>query len=145
MNTFLHELSKGIQTGSAEATEDIGSQLAEHLPDNSVLALHGDLGVGKTTLVRGIARAWQIDDSVTSPTYNLYTLYRGTRQLVHLDAYRLDSPDALDSLMIEDFLQPPWCLAIEWPEKIADSIPDDAWHIDLAITTDLHHHIQLRS
>ena len=144
MIPFLQELAKGIRTGSAQATEAIGAELASHLPANCVLALHGDLGVGKTTLVRGIARAWRIDEPVTSPTYNLFTLYQGSRQLVHLDAYRLESPAALDALMIEDFLQSPWCLAVEWPEKIADSIPDDAWHLDLGIVADQHHCIQLR-
>lgn len=144
MTAFLQDLVSGIYTENAEATEAIGEQLAQNLPNDCVLALHGDLGVGKTTLVRGIARAWQIAEAVTSPTYNLYTIYQGTRQLIHLDAYRLDSPNALDALMIEDFLRPPWCLVVEWPEKITESIPDDAWHLDLRIAEGEKHHIQIR-
>ena len=144
MNSFLDNLKKGIHTASAEETEKIGAQLAHYLPENCLLALHGDLGVGKTTLARGIARIWEIEEAVTSPTYNLYTIYQGSRQLVHLDAYRLDSSSALDSLMIEDFLRPPWCLAIEWPEKIKEAIPDDAWHLHLSILSRKKHSIQLR-
>jgi tRNA threonylcarbamoyladenosine biosynthesis protein TsaE len=143
VSSFLKELSVGIRTTSAEAMEALGGQLAEYLPDDCVLALHGDLGVGKTTLVRGIARAWQIKEAVTSPTYNLYTLYQGTRQLIHLDAYRLNASGDIDALMIEDFLKSPWCLAVEWPEKISQSIPDDAWHMTLQIADDESHTLRM--
>ena len=144
MSSILDNLNMGTQTSSAEETEKIGAQLANQLPENCVLALHGDLGVGKTTLIRGIARGWEIKEAVTSPTYNLYTIYQGNRQLVHLDAYRLNSPAALDSLMIEDFLRAPWCLAVEWPEKIKESIPHNAWHLHLGIISEGKHCIQLR-
>ena len=132
-----------MTTDSAMETEAIGSQLAECLPVDCVLALHGDLGVGKTTFVRGLARAWGIEEAVTSPTYNLYTLYQGDRQLVHLDAYRLNTSSELDSLMIEDFLRSPWCMAVEWPENIKDNIPRDAWHLHLSILSEEKHRIQL--
>lgn len=115
------------------------------IPENTVIALHGDLGVGKTTFIRGLARAWQISEPVTSPTFNLYTLYQGTRQLVHLDAYRLSSGAELDALMIDDFLSPPWCLAIEWPERIDEELPDDTWHLYLNINPDTTHRIQLKA
>jgi tRNA threonylcarbamoyladenosine biosynthesis protein TsaE len=60
-----------------------------------------------------------------------------------LDAYRLDSGADLDNLMIDDFLQSPWCLAIEWPERIADTLPDDTWHFYLAIDAQQHHQLRL--
>ena len=115
------------------------------MPVDTVLALHGDLGVGKTTFVRGLARAWGIQEAVTSPTFNLYTIYKGDRQLIHLDAYRLDSGTDLDALMIEDFLQTPWCFAVEWPEHIPDALPQDAWHFYLTINEDQSHQIRLKS
>ena len=90
-----------------------------------------------------MARGWDINEAVTSPTFNLYTVYQGSRQLIHLDAYRLENGADLDSLMIEDFLSPPWCLAVEWPERIADSLPDDAWHLYLNINPQQQHHIRL--
>ncbi|MGC6455199.1 MAG: tRNA (adenosine(37)-N6)-threonylcarbamoyltransferase complex ATPase subunit type 1 TsaE [Coraliomargaritaceae bacterium] len=144
MNDFIKQLKDGILTGSALETEAAGSQIAKHLPVDCVLALHGDLGVGKTTLIRGLARAWGIKEAVTSPTYNLYSIYQGARQLIHLDAYRLHTSSELDSLMIEDFLRPPWCLAVEWPENIKESIPEDAWHLHLSIISEETHCIQLR-
>ncbi|MGB0257853.1 MAG: tRNA (adenosine(37)-N6)-threonylcarbamoyltransferase complex ATPase subunit type 1 TsaE [Coraliomargarita sp.] len=139
---ILERLSKGVLTESAEATEALAAELAAVVPNNHVLALHGDLGAGKTTFIRGLARAWEITEPVTSPTFNLYTLYEGNRQLVHLDAYRLESGADLDALMIDDFLKEPWCFAVEWPERIEDSIPAHAWHLHLNITSveDQHLH-----
>ena len=142
---FKEELRVGLKTTTAQETEALAAKLSKILPPDSVLALHGDLGAGKTTLVRGLARAWNIAEPVTSPTFNLYTIYKGTRQLIHLDAYRLKDGTDLDSLMIDDFMQSPWCFAIEWPERIEDALPEDAWHLELSITDQEEHLIRLRS
>ncbi|MEM1223302.1 MAG: tRNA (adenosine(37)-N6)-threonylcarbamoyltransferase complex ATPase subunit type 1 TsaE [Verrucomicrobiota bacterium] len=143
---LLKALRNGVLTYSAKDTEKTAEAIAHRLPQNHVLALHGDLGAGKTTFIRGLARAWAIKEPVTSPTYNLYTVYRGSRTLVHLDAYRLESEVDLDALMIEDFLETPWCFAIEWPERIISSIPPDAWHIYMEIDpVEKSHHIRLES
>lgn len=144
MSEILEQLESGITTEDAAATEAVGAALAACLPEDHVLALHGDLGAGKTTFVRGLARAWDIKQPVTSPTFNLYTLYQGRRNLLHLDAYRLESGADLDALMLDDFLESPWCLAVEWPDRIADLIPPEAWHLDLASPQDGIHHIGLR-
>lgn len=140
---LLERLRTGIISKSAAETESIAQDFARLIPENHVLALHGDLGAGKTTFIRGLARGWQINEPVTSPTFNLYTIYQGARQLIHLDAYRLESGADLDALMIEDFLSPPWCFAVEWPERIADSIPAHAWHLYLNINEHRQHSIQL--
>ena len=122
MSELIEALRKGLRSRSAEETESIAAQLAPTVRADSVIALHGDLGAGKTTFVRGLARAWGISEAVTSPTFNLYTIYKGARQLIHLDAYRMESGAELDALMIEDFLQSPWCFAVEWPERIPDAL-----------------------
>lgn len=144
MSEILEQLQAGITTENAAQTEAVGAALAACLPTDHVLALHGDLGAGKTTFVRGLARAWDITQPVTSPTFNLYTLYKGKRNLLHLDAYRLESGADLDALMLDDFLESPWCLAVEWPERIADAIPAEAWHLDLASSPEGKHRICLR-
>jgi len=144
MNKLRKELAKGLRSQSAEETESIAAQLAATLESDSVLALHGDLGAGKTTFVRGMARAWGITEAVTSPTFNLYTIYQGERQLIHLDAYRMESGADLDTLMIEDFLKSPWCFVVEWPERIPDALPEDALHLELSINEDESHLIRLR-
>lgn len=139
------ELRTGLVTTRAAATRDAAVALAQSLPVDTVLALHGDLGVGKTTFVQGLAIGWGIREPVTSPTFNLYTLYEGPRgRLLHLDAYRLDHAGQVDALMLEDFLISPWIAAIEWPERIADWLPAQAWHLDLGITADEAHTIKLR-
>lgn len=138
------KLRRGVTTTSAEETENLAAEFAAAIPPDSTLALHGDLGVGKTTFVRGLARGLGIVGEVTSPTFSIYTLYRGSRTLVHLDAYRLSSPQEIDDLLLEDFLVTPYCLAIEWPEKITSWVPSSALHLDLGITADQRHTIKLQ-
>lgn len=142
MNIF-DELRAGVTTGSAEATREIGARLAAGLPPDAALALHGDLGVGKTTLVQGLARGLGVAGAVTSPTFNILHLYRGTRTLVHLDAYRLDHPRQVAELMLDDFLVSPYCLAVEWPDMIAAWLPADTLHLVLGIEAPGRHRLAL--
>jgi tRNA threonylcarbamoyladenosine biosynthesis protein TsaE len=144
MNIFA-KLRAGVTTASAEETHALAQELAAALPIDSTLALHGDLGVGKTTFVQGLARGLGVTAPVTSPTFNIFTLYKGgARTLVHMDAYRLENDHQIDALMLEDFLVSPWCLAVEWPEKIAGWIPANAIHLELGITADQRHTVRLR-
>jgi tRNA threonylcarbamoyladenosine biosynthesis protein TsaE len=137
-------LRAGVTTATAEATEVLAAEFAQALPPDTTLALHGNLGVGKTTFVRGLARGFGIKGAVTSPTFSIYSIHRGNRCLVHLDAYRLESAQQIDDLLLEDFLTTPYCLAVEWPEKIAAWIPVNALHLDLGISPDESHSIRLR-
>ncbi len=145
MATSIYDrLRAGVTTASAEDTRDLAVELARALQPDRTLALHGDLGVGKTTFVQGLAHGLGISDAVTSPTFNIFTLHRGPTNLVHLDAYRLENAHQVEDLLLTDFLVSPWCLAIEWPEKIAGWIPEDALHLELRITPDEKHAIRLR-
>jgi tRNA threonylcarbamoyladenosine biosynthesis protein TsaE len=142
--SIISQLQSGVSTSSGAATREVAEKLAPAIPVDTVLALHGDLGVGKTTFVGGLAHAWAIPEAITSPSYNLYTIYSGDRQLVHFDAYRLGSEADLDALMIEDFLQTPWCFAVEWPERIADALPETTWHLYFSIRSEKSHHLRLK-
>ena len=143
--SIIAQLRRGIVTASAEEMQALAAELAGALSDDVTLALHGDLGVGKTTFVQGLARGLGITEPVTSPTFTLYTLHRGPRRLlVHLDAYRLTNARDLDALMLDDFQVSPYCLAIEWPENIAARLPADSLHLDLSIAADGRHSIRLR-
>lgn len=144
MKSVIDQLKAGFLSQSANETEVLAKAFASEIPEDTILAFHGDLGAGKTTFIRGLARGWNILEPVTSPTFNLYSIYQGTRQLIHLDAYRLSAGSDLDTLMIEDFLQPPWCVAVEWPERIADTLPEHTWHLYLSITPDQKHSIRLQ-
>lgn len=137
-------LRAGVVTGSAEETRALAADLAAELPPDTTLALHGDLGVGKTTFVQGLARGFGIKDSVTSPTFNIFTLHRGPTSLVHLDAYRLETARQVDDLLLGDFLVSPWCLAVEWPERIAAWLPPGTLHLELGIAPDERHTLRLR-
>lgn len=143
--TVLEKLRAGVITSSAAETQAIAAELAAALPADSTLALHGDLGAGKTTFVQGLARGLGIADPVTSPTFNIFTLHRGPTNLLHLDAYRLDHPRQVEDLLLADFMTSPWCLAIEWPEKIEGWLPPGAIHLELGITPDERHTIRRRS
>jgi tRNA threonylcarbamoyladenosine biosynthesis protein TsaE len=142
--TIFEQLRQGLTTGSAEETRAVATKLGRLLPPDTTLALHGNLGVGKTTFVQGLAAGLGITDAVTSPTFNIFTLHRGPTNLLHLDAYRIESSRQVEDLLLADFLHSPWCLAVEWPEKIAAWLPPDALHLDLRITADERHTLKLR-
>ena len=142
--TLLDELRSGRTTTTAEETQALAERIAALLPVDITVALHGDLGVGKTTFVQGLARGFGIQEPVTSPTFNIYNVHRGPRRtLVHLDAYRLENPRQVEDLLLEDFLRTPWCLAVEWPEKIAEWLTPDALHFHLGIDANDHHSVRL--
>jgi tRNA threonylcarbamoyladenosine biosynthesis protein TsaE len=141
--SIFAELRAGVVTSSAGETRLLGARLAAALPPDATLALHGNLGVGKTTFVQGLAQGFGIPDMVTSPTFNILHLYRSRRTLVHLDAYRLENAHEVSELMLEDFLVSPYCLAVEWPEKIAAALPADAWHLFLGIEAPGRHRVGL--
>ena len=144
-SNICDRLRTGVTTTNAEETRGLATELARALPGDCVLALHGDLGVGKTTLVQGLAAGLGIQETVTSPTFNVFSVYEGERhRLVHLDAYRLEHEHQLETLMLEDFLISPWIAAVEWPDKIAGWIPADAWHLELSIKAGERHHVRLR-
>ena len=113
---FLQEL----RTQSAEETIDFGRTLASLLAPPKVVLLRGDLGAGKTTLVKGIASAFEAaaEEDVTSPTFTLVHEYRGPRvNLYHIDLYRIDTPRELDTLALDDLRSENSILLIEWGEK----------------------------
>jgi tRNA threonylcarbamoyladenosine biosynthesis protein TsaE len=138
-------LRQGIATDSADDTRRLAASWAAGLPADATVALHGDLGVGKTTWVQGMAAGFGITGNVTSPTFNVYSLHRGgSRMLAHMDAYRLGSEAEAEDLLLEEFLVSPWCLAIEWPDRVPSWVPAGAFHIELGILPDGRHTARLR-
>ena len=107
-------------THSAEETVALGRTLAGMLAPPKLVLLRGDLGAGKTTLVKGIAEAFQAAaaDDVTSPTFTLIHEYRGPlANLYHIDLYRIDTPRQLETLGLDDLIADNSILLIEWGEK----------------------------
>ena len=116
----IHEFT----TQSGADTIDVGRKLARLLVPPQLLILSGDLGTGKTTLVKGIAQALDAAeaDEVTSPTFTLLHEYDGTRdgkpvKLFHLDVYRLEGERQLETLGLDELLTPDALVLVEWGEK----------------------------
>lgn len=112
-------------TRSVEATKALGKKLAATLTGGDIVALFGELGAGKTTLVKGIAEGLEIKEEITSPTFTLMNVYQIQSQkskvqsLVHIDTYRLKNEQELIAIGAQDYLgQPDTITVIEWPEKI---------------------------
>jgi tRNA threonylcarbamoyladenosine biosynthesis protein TsaE len=138
-------LRAGVRTRTPEETKALAASWAAELPADATVALHGDLGVGKTTWVQGLAIGLGIDEPVTSPTFTIYTIHQGReRTLAHLDAYRLGSTEEAEALLLHEFMVSPWCLAVEWPENLPGWLPQDTLHLDLDIEADGQHSIRLR-
>ncbi len=113
-----------LALASAEATENLGARLAGALPPGCTVYLRGELGAGKTTLVRGLVRALGHLGPVRSPTYTLLEPYTmAGRQIVHLDLYRLADPEELEFLGLRDFLDGRSIFLVEWPERGQGFLP----------------------
>jgi len=114
------QLIREVVTHSAEETIAFGGTLAELLAPPRLVLLRGELGAGKTTLVKGIAAAFEAaaEEDVTSPTFTLVHEYRGPRaKLYHIDLYRVDTQRELETLGLDDLRSDDSILLIEWGEK----------------------------
>jgi tRNA threonylcarbamoyladenosine biosynthesis protein TsaE len=113
-------MTREITTHSAEETIALGRTLVELIAPPKLVLLRGDLGAGKTTLVKGIAAGFEAaeEEDVTSPTFTLVHEYRGPRaNLYHIDLYRVDTPRELETLGLDDLRSDNSILLIEWGEK----------------------------
>lgn len=120
-----------------EQTRRLGHRLGSLLALGDVLALSGDLGAGKTTLVQGIAQGWGSTDAVSSPTFVLVNVYRRPdgSLLHHMDAYRMQNALEAEDLDIEEMLST-GALLVEWPERIQAALPTDCLCVELAWVAD---------
>lgn len=115
-------MTREYTTKSADQTIALGRELALSLTPPKLVVLRGDLGAGKTTLVKGIAQAFNAaeESSVTSPTFTLIHEYRGpSATIYHIDLYRIDTQRELDTLALDDLMTQDSILLIEWGEKFS--------------------------
>ena len=126
-----------IKTGSPEQTKAWASEWVRQQPAGTVIALHGDLGAGKTCLVQGLAVGLGVTGPVHSPTFTLINEYKGKLPLYHLDLYRLQGEnDALD-IGIEQYLESDGITAIEWADRIPKILPANTVHIQISYGDDI--------
>lgn len=129
---MIEELKSGIVCKSARETAELAERIAKACPQ-AVIALVGDLGAGKTTFAKGLARGLGITASVKSPSYNVCLTYsENGANFVHIDAYRLKSPDDYENLLIDELVPEPRLICVEWPQIIADALPDDTLLIEIS-------------
>ena len=130
-NSFAQQTNNFCWTlDKPESTMSLGSTLTKKFPDLSILLLHGPLGAGKTTLVKGIAKSLSIKEPITSPTFPLAQHYRsGSPPLVHLDLYRLEEASAANEFFLQEEEESKAIgamMIVEWPERL--TLPmTDAW------------------
>lgn len=132
-------MNKDITTNSPEETEAFGVSVAEYITNDQTapkfIALFGDLGVGKTAFVRGLASVVAPNSIVRSPTFAIVNEYRASKSsLFHFDMYRIEDEDELYSIGFYDYLDRGICV-VEWSENITYALPDSYLRIEISKTT----------
>ena len=125
-----------IHTKTSEETMALGEELGRRLRSGDVVALFGDLGAGKTTFTKGIARGLKLAAEVHSPTFTLIHEHPGETPLYHVDLYRLSDEREVEELGIEEYLQAEGVVVIEWADKMKSLLPPDRLDVDLRMTGD---------
>ena len=138
-------MEKVFVSNSAEETMELGKRIAQVASNGSVFCFTGDLGAGKTTLVRGIAQGLNIKSVVQSPTFNIMKIYfDGIKPLIHIDAYRL--ADVNTDIGLDEYIGYETGLTvIEWPDFIKDLIPENAITVNIINLGDNQRRITLIS
>jgi tRNA threonylcarbamoyladenosine biosynthesis protein TsaE len=115
---------------SPAETETVGYRIGKMLCAGAIVRISGELGAGKTTMVRGIARAFGVpEEEVVSPSFTIITEYESSPRLVHIDLYRIEGSSDLESTGIWDYIGNDAVAVIEWPEHAGDELPEDALNV----------------
>lgn len=122
-----------IRVTDSEDTIKLGEIIGKTLTPGSIIALRGDLGAGKTVLVKGIARGLGIEDEPVSPTFVIMNAYEGAIPLYHFDLYRISGADELMGIGADEFLFGEGVSAVEWAERVGEILPEYTIYIDLKI------------
>lgn len=120
-------------SSSAEETLEIGRRLASQLPKGTILALYGDLGAGKTTLIKGLIHGATgiAEEEICSPTFVYMQDYAGTPSIVHFDLYRLTSSAQFFALGLDEALGGDAICCIEWADRIEELLPKEHWQVTI--------------
>lgn len=116
---------------SIEDTFKIGEKIGELCKPSDIICLNGDLGTGKTHLTKGIAKGLEIDDNITSPTFNIVNEYDGRLKLYHFDVYRVNDPDEIAAIGFDEYIFGEGVSVIEWSNLIEELIPNE--HVEINI------------
>lgn len=133
---------KNMITKSARETEAFAEQYAASLRPGDIVLLHGEMGAGKTVFVKGLAKGLGIGEEITSPTYAYMNDYGGV--LYHFDCYRLSGGAQAEGLGLTDYFYAGGICVLEWPENIADVLPDGCREVFLRKVSDNEREIVCR-
>ena len=125
-----------IATKNYKETILLGERIGKTLKPDDIVALSGELGAGKTTLIQGIAKGLGVKNWVTSPTFTLINEYEGKLNLYHIDMYRVDYIDDAEDLAIEEYFTKGGATVIEWAEKIRTILPERTINIGIKIVSE---------
>lgn len=120
-----------IYLENEEQTKEIGYKLGQLLTPKSVVCLIGDLGAGKTTMTQSLAKALEVDDYITSPTFNIVNEYEGRMPLYHFDVYRIGSSDEMYDIGFDEYIDGEGVCIIEWANLIEDILPNEYLYIEM--------------
>jgi tRNA threonylcarbamoyladenosine biosynthesis protein TsaE len=122
-----------VITKSRDETIKLGEKIAKALKAGDVVALSGQLGAGKTTLIQGVARGLGIKNYITSPTFTLINEFKGRLSLYHVDLYRLNDIFEAEDIAIEEYFEKGGITVVEWAEKIKELLPKSAIKININV------------
>lgn len=144
---ILDERSLEFLSHSPDQTERLGVRLGELMQPGDLMCIAGDLGSGKTTFAKGIARGWGVLDRVTSPSFVLIQEYRRADhgRLYHFDAFRLESPDQAIALGLLDIFGDASPVMVEWPERLEGLLPPQRLWIDLEWMDDFRRNLHFEA
>ena len=126
-------------SNSVKETQNIAKALAKNLLPGDVICLRGDLGVGKTVFVQGLAEGLQIKETITSPTFTIVNCSESGRlPFYHFDVYRMDDSDEMYEIGYEEYVYGEGVSVIEWPDKIADILPQKRYDIEISKDLAVH-------
>lgn len=121
-----------IRTSSSAETEEVGAKLASELGPGDVVLVSGELGAGKTTLIRGACRALEVTEPVTSPTFTIGQRYEGRLPVSHLDLYRLEGLEGEEPGLLDDYLTEDAVAFVEWPPAGEPALERVALRVELS-------------
>lgn len=128
-----------------KTTEDLGRAAERFLEATAGvrhIAFHAGMGAGKTTFIAAICAVMRMEDEATSPTFSIVNEYQGSdadgklRKIYHFDFYRIETPEETLDLGLDDYFDSDSLCLMEWPENVADFLPDDTLHVDIRVEDD---------
>lgn len=125
-------------SNSPKETKNIAKAFAKELKSGDVLALRGDLGVGKTAFVQGLCETLGVCEAISSPTFTIVNCYDAKIPIYHFDVYRINDCDEMYEIGYEEYVYGDGVTVIEWPEKIEEILPDKRYDIIISKDYDKH-------